>query len=205
MPRQSAAVPRHAPIWLGLLILYLVWGSTYLGIAIAVDTIPPFLMAAVRFLIAGLSLLTWSVAHEGRAFRAPSLREWRDSAIVGTLLLGGGMGMVAYGEQSVPSGITALIIALMPVWVAVLGRLFLREKLPRMAVGGIILGFVGVAILIGPSAFGGTGAFGHWRSQPSSSRRSRGPAARFSRHIARLGPGNRSSPRVPRCSPAVSS
>jgi drug/metabolite transporter (DMT)-like permease len=158
MPTRPAATPRHAPIWIGLLILYVVWGSTYLGIAIAVDTIPPFLMAAVRFLIAGLVLLAWSAAREGRAFSAPSFREWRDSAIVGALLLGGGMGMVAYGEQSVPSGITALIIALMPVWVAVLGRVFLRENLPRMAVGGIILGFVGVAILIGPSAFGGAGA-----------------------------------------------
>jgi drug/metabolite transporter (DMT)-like permease len=157
MPTR-ASTSRHAPIWIGLLILYLVWGSTYLGIAIAVDTIPPFLMAAVRFLIAGLVLLGWSVAREGRAFNAPSPREWRDSAIVGALLLGGGMGMVAYGEQSVPSGITALLIALMPVWVAVLGRVFLREKLPRMAVGGIVLGFIGVAILIGPSAFGGTGA-----------------------------------------------
>ncbi len=158
MPMPPASAPRHAPIWVGLLILYVVWGSTYLGIAIAVDTIPPFLMAAVRFLIAGLVLLAWSVAREGRGFRAPSLREWRDSTVVGGLLLGGGMGMVAYGEQSVPSGITALIIAMMPVWVAVIGRIFLRERLPRLAIGGIVLGFVGVIILVGPSVFGGTGA-----------------------------------------------
>jgi drug/metabolite transporter (DMT)-like permease len=159
MPSRSTGNPRRAPIWIGLLILYVVWGSTYLGIAIAVDTIPPFIMAAVRFLIAGLVLLGWSIAREGRAFSAPSRREWRDSAIVGALLLGGGMGMVAYGEQSVPSGITALIIAMMPVWVAVLGRVFLRERLPGLALGGIVLGFVGVAILIGPSALGGAGAF----------------------------------------------
>jgi drug/metabolite transporter (DMT)-like permease len=159
MPTRPAATPRHAPIWIGLLILYVVWGSTYLGIAIAVDTIPPFLMAAIRFLIAGLVLLGWSVARAGRSFQPPSRRQWRDSAIVGALLLGGGMGMVAYGEQSVPSGITALIIGLMPVWVAVLGRIFLRERLPRLAVAGIVLGFGGVAILIGPSAFGGVGAF----------------------------------------------
>jgi drug/metabolite transporter (DMT)-like permease len=158
MPTRPVTVPRHAPIWIGLLILYVVWGSTYLGIAIAVDTMPPFLMAAVRFLIAGLVLLGWSVAREGRGFRRPSLREWRDSTIVGALLLGGGMGMVAFGEQTVPSGITALIIAMMPVWVAVLGRVFLRERLPRLAVAGIVLGFVGVAVLIGPSAFGGAGA-----------------------------------------------
>jgi drug/metabolite transporter (DMT)-like permease len=68
------------------------------------------------------------------------------------------MGLVAFGEQTVPSGITALLIAMMPVWVAVLGRVFLGERLPRPAVIGIVVGFVGVAILIGPSAFGGQGA-----------------------------------------------
>jgi drug/metabolite transporter (DMT)-like permease len=158
MPTAATGAPRRPPIWLGLLVLYVVWGSTYLGIAIAVDTIPPFLMAATRFLIAGLVLLAWSVAREGRSFRPPSAREWRDSTIVGALLLGGGMGMVAFGEQTVPSGITALFIAMMPVWVAILGRIFLGERLPRLAVFGIVLGFAGVAILIGPSAFGGAGA-----------------------------------------------
>jgi drug/metabolite transporter (DMT)-like permease len=158
MPTRPTTDRPGAPIWVGLLILYVVWGSTYLGIAVAVDTIPPFLMAGVRFLIAGVVLLAWSVARGGRDFRPPSLRQWRDSAIVGAMLLGGGMGMVAFGEQTVPSGITALIIALMPVWVAILGRVFLKERLPRMAIAGIILGFVGVAILIGPSALGGTGA-----------------------------------------------
>lgn len=158
MPTATTSAPKSSPIWLGLLVLYVVWGSTYLGIAIAVDTIPPFLMAATRFLIAGLVLLAWSVAREGRSFRPPSAREWRDSTIVGGLLLGGGMGMVAFGEQTVPSGITALFIAMMPVWVAILGRIFLGERLPRLAVFGIVLGFAGVAILIGPSAFGGAGA-----------------------------------------------
>ena len=68
--------------------------------------------------------------------------------------------MVSFGEQTVPSGITALLIAMMPVWVAVLGRIFLGERLPRLAVVGIVAGFAGVAILIGPSAFGGSGALG---------------------------------------------
>ena len=159
MPTAAAPVAsRRPPIWIGLLILYVVWGSTYLGIAVAVDTIPPFLMAAIRFLIAGIVLLTWSVARDGRSISLPTRREWRDSAIVGSLLLGGGMGMVAFGEQTVPSGITALLIAMMPVWVAILGRIFLGERLPRLAVVGIVVGFGGVAILIGPSAFGGSGA-----------------------------------------------
>lgn len=158
MPTVVMAPSTRAPIWLGLLILYVVWGSTYLGIAIAVDSIPPFLMAASRFLTAGLVLLGWSIARGGRAFRFPTLREWRDSAVVGALLLGGGMGMVAFGEQTVPSGLTALFIAMMPVWVAVLGGIFLKERLPRLAIAGIVLGFIGVAILIGPSALGGAGA-----------------------------------------------
>jgi len=159
MPTTSTPfVPRGASIWIGMLVLYVVWGSTYLAISIAVETIPPFLMAGVRFTLAGLILLTWSVARDRRAFVPPTRREVRDSAIVGALLIGGGMGMVAFGEQTVPSGITALLIAMMPVWVAILGRLFLGERLPRLAIVGIVVGFAGVAILVGPSAFGGTGA-----------------------------------------------
>jgi len=154
-PRSSAT---GAQIWLGMLVLYVVWGSTYLAIAIAVDTIPPFLMAASRFLLAGLILLTWSVARAGRSFVVPSRREIRDSAVVGGLLLGGGMGFVAYAEQTVPSGIAALLIATMPIWVAVLGGVFLGERLPRLAGLGVVVGFVGVAILAGPSIVGGVGA-----------------------------------------------
>ena len=141
-----------------MLVLYVVWGSTYLGIAVAVDSIPPFLMAATRFLLAGSILLTWSVARDRRSFQVPSRRQVRDSAIVGALLLGGGMGFVAYAEQTVPSGIAALLIATMPIWVAVLGRIFLGERLPTLAVLGVVVGFVGVAVLAGPSILGGTGA-----------------------------------------------
>ena len=116
-------------------------------------------MAGVRFLTrrdSSCSPGRWR--REGRSFVPPTRREWRDSAIVGALLIGGGMGMVAFGEQTVPSGITALLVAMMPVWVAVFGRIFFGERLPRLAVVGIVVGFVGVAILVGPSAFGGQGA-----------------------------------------------
>ena len=154
----TPAPKEGAPIWLGMLVLYVVWGSTYLGIAIAVDTIPPFLMAAARFFLAGAILLAWSIAREGRSFVRPSRREWRDSAIVGALLLGGGNGLVAFGEQTVPSGIAALLVGLMPVWVAILGGIFLGDRLPRLAVIGIAIGFAGVAILVGPSALGGGGS-----------------------------------------------
>jgi drug/metabolite transporter (DMT)-like permease len=142
----------------GLLVLYIVWGSTYLGIAVAVRTIPPFFMAAIRFALAGAILLGWSMAREGRTFSLPSRREWRDSIIVGALLLGTGMGFVSLGEKTVPSGITALLIGMMPVWVAIFGRILLGERLPALAMVGIAIGFAGVAILVGPSAFGGSGA-----------------------------------------------
>src|SRR4051794_3261196 len=147
-----------AQIWLGMLVLYVVWGSTYLAIAVAVDSIPPFLMAGTGFLLAGLILLTWSIAREGRTFAVPSPREIRDSAIVGALLLGGGMGFVAFAEQTVPSGIAALLIATMPIWVAVLGGVFLGERLPRLAGFGVVVGFAGVAVLVAPSITGGFGA-----------------------------------------------
>jgi drug/metabolite transporter (DMT)-like permease len=149
---------RRVLLWAGLLVLYLVWGSTYLGIAVAVKTIPPFLMAAIRFAMAGGILFAWSIAREGRTFAPPSRAEWRDSVIVGALLLGTGMGFVSLGEKTVPSGITALLIGMMPVWVAIFGRLFLGERLPRLAMVGIAIGFGGVAILAGPSAVGGSGA-----------------------------------------------
>ena len=158
MPTSRPPTPPGSSIWAAMLVLYLVWGSTYLAVAIAVDTIPPFLMAGTRFLIAGFVLVGWSVARDRRAFEPPSRREWRDSSIVGALLVGAGMGLVAFGELTVPSGITALLIATMPVWVAILGRVLLGERLPRRAAVGIVIGFGGVAILVGPSAFGGAGA-----------------------------------------------
>jgi drug/metabolite transporter (DMT)-like permease len=159
MPTARPIAPtRGAGIWLGMLVLYIVWGSTYLGIALAVDSIPPFLMAAIRFTLAGAVLLLWSIARGRGSFVWPTRREWRDSFIVGALLLGGGMGMVAFGEQTIPSGITALLIAMMPVWVAIFGRLFLGERLPGLAIVGIAVGFVGVAVLAGPTALGQTGA-----------------------------------------------
>lgn len=158
MPTARTSPRDRGPIWLGLAVLYVVWGSTYLGIAIAVETIPPFLMAAVRFAIAGAVLMAWSLLRARGALVLPTRREWRDTVIVGTLLLGGGMGMVAYGEQTIPSGIAALLIAMMPVWVAIFGRVFLGQRLPRVAAVGIVVGFAGVSVLVGPTILGHAGA-----------------------------------------------
>jgi drug/metabolite transporter (DMT)-like permease len=139
-------------IWVGLVTLYLVWGSTYLGIRVAVDSIPPFLMAGGRFVLAGLLMFGFALIHGRGAITLPTRREWRDSLVVGSLLMGGGMGMVALGEETVPSGIAALVIAMLPLWIAVLGRIFLGERLPGAAIVGIAIGLTGVAILVGPSS-----------------------------------------------------
>ncbi len=152
-----------------MLVLYFVWGSTYIAIRLAVETIPPFLMAGHRFLVAGLILLGWEWiavrrirAGSGQSARTdrpgrPTRRQLRDSAIVGGLLLGGGMGLVALGERTVPAGITAFLIAMLPVWVAVFGRAFFGERLPRAVLAGVIVGIVGVAILVGPVGTSGGG------------------------------------------------
>jgi drug/metabolite transporter (DMT)-like permease len=152
----SRRPPTAILLAVAILILYVVWGSTYLGIAVAVETIPPFLMAALRFAIAGVVLMLASAAVDRRGFAWPSRREWRDSLIVGALLLAGGNGLVALGEETVPSGIAALMIALMPAWVAVFGRWFFGERLPWAAIVGIAIGLVGVAILVAPTGDGGT-------------------------------------------------
>jgi drug/metabolite transporter (DMT)-like permease len=157
--RRSPA-PSALAIWAGLITLYLVWGSTYLAIRVAIDTIPPYLMIAIRFFIAGGLLFAWSLLRGQVLPHPPTRREWRDSFIVGTLLLCGAMGLVAIAEQTVPTGVTALLIALMPAWVAVLGRVFFGERLVPLVVVGIIVGLVGVAVLVGPSASGPIDTFG---------------------------------------------
>lgn len=147
--------PSSLAVWIGLVILYLVWGSTYLGIRIAVETIPPFVMGFLRFVAAG-SVLAGAIAILHRStIRRPAVREALDVSIVGGMLLVGGMGLVAWAEQTVPSGVAALLIALMPMWLAIFSRLFYGDRLPLAAILGIGIGLLGVAILAWP--VGGVG------------------------------------------------
>lgn len=158
--------PRASPlaIWVGILTLYFVWGSTYLAIRVGVETIPPFLLAGLRFLVSGAMLLALEALMARRSRRrdpgstsrpmGPSRREWRDATIVGAALLFGGMGFVAVGEKTVPSGIAAVLIAMLPVWIAVFGRVFLGERLQRAVGLGIVVGLAGVALLVAPIGSG---------------------------------------------------
>ncbi|MDP2350326.1 MAG: EamA family transporter [Chloroflexota bacterium] len=138
-------------VWAGLIVLYLVWGSTYLGMKLAIDTVPPFVMGFLRFVPAGL-LLTGGVAlRERRTIHRPSAVQVRDASIVGTCLLLGGTGLVAWGQQTIATGIAALLIGLVPMWLAVIGRLLFSDRIPALAAAGIAVGLVGVAILAWPA------------------------------------------------------
>ena len=155
MPNATASrLPSGAALWINMAIIYVVWGSTYFGIAVAIETMPPFLMAAIRFGIAGVLLLAWDLLRNPDARRMPTRRQLRDSFIVGGLLLGIGNGFVVFGEKTVPSGIAAILIAMMPLWFAILGWLYFRDKLPKVVAFAIAVGFAGTALLIWPSGAG---------------------------------------------------
>ncbi len=139
--------------------VYLLWGSTYLGIRVAIDDVPALLMASIRFLVAGV--LLYAVAGRGMSkAERPSGRHWRDAAIIGILLLGVGNGGVTLAELAVPTGIVALLVATVPLWIALIARLVLREPLSRTAAISLAVGFGGVAILIGPGRSGSASLLG---------------------------------------------
>ncbi len=141
-------------IWLALLALYIVWGSTYLGIKVAIETIPPFFHASVRFLISGIILVVWQRSI-GQAM--PTRKQWGSAAIIGTLLLLGGNGLVSWAEQFIPSGIAALIIGSMPMFLVVAEALRPKGVKPTWrAIIGLLIGFAGIFILVGPAEISGS-------------------------------------------------
>ena len=135
-------------IWIALISVYLIWGSTYLAILYVVKTIPPFMAGGMRFLSAGLVLFLWRLS---KGDSLPTRRQWRDTGIIGSLLLVGGYGMVSWSEQFVPSGIAALLISTVPVWMVTIESLRPGGEKPTLKVAiGLLLGIGGVALMIGP-------------------------------------------------------
>jgi drug/metabolite transporter (DMT)-like permease len=132
-------------------IVYVVWGSTYLAIAVADRTLPPLLMLAVRFAFAGGLLYAWSAWRGDIRAARPGRREWTAAAIVGGLLLFVDTGGVAWAEQRVASGLTALLVATVPLFTAVLDRTFFGIRMSLGALAGIAAGLLGVALLVGQS------------------------------------------------------
>lgn len=140
-PARSALITAFAAI-------YLIWGSTYLGIRVAVETMPPFAMAAVRFSIAGALLFTFLRL---RGAPAPNAAQWRANAIIGTFLLLGGNGLVAWAEQVVPSGVTALVIGVQPLFFVLTEWAWPGGTRPTVTImAALLLGFAGVAWLAAP-------------------------------------------------------
>jgi drug/metabolite transporter (DMT)-like permease len=147
---------RHRLAWLALFAVYVVWGSTYLAIRVVVRAMPPFAAAGWRFAVAGLTMaaVAWFV---DRPKRLPTWRQWRDYGLVGALLLVGANGLVMWAEQSVPSGVTALIVATVPVWLTLLDGLRSGGQ-PWSARGwlGALIGLVGVALVVQPETGAGS-------------------------------------------------
>lgn len=151
MPDDSA--PPLAAVLAAFAALYVIWGSTYLGIRFAIETMPPFTMAGVRFLMAGAAIYAWSRA---RGAVPASRAQWRTAVVVGALLLLGGNGGVTWAEQRIPSGIAALLVATTAMWMVVLDALRPGGTRPRPAVVlGLVVGLAGVVLLVGPSRLGG--------------------------------------------------
>jgi drug/metabolite transporter (DMT)-like permease len=135
--------------------IYLVWGSTYLAIRYAIATIPPFIMGGIRFLISGALLYLWA---RSRGAPRPTRIHWRNAIIAGAFLLVGGNGAVMWAEQVVPSGLTALLVSILPFWLVIIEWVRPPRRRPSGAVlVGLVVGFVGIIVLVGPSGIGGHG------------------------------------------------
>lgn len=154
---SSAASP--AAIWGALALVYVVWGSTYLAIRVAVRTLPPLLMASFRFLVAGAILYAWAIRRGDRDDR-PTPAHWKSAFIIGTALLLGGNGMVVLAERTVPSGIASLLIATVPLWMVLIAWLALGERVTWREALGVAVGFGGLALLADPGQAAGTSLTG---------------------------------------------
>lgn len=141
-------------VWAALLIVYFVWGSTYVAISVVVETMPPLLTAGVRHLSAGAILFAILLARRRGASIRLTRSEWLGAGFVGLALLLGGNGLVVLGERDVPSGLTALIVASIPLIVVLLRRIF-GERVAFGTYVGVAVGFVGVAVLIIPEGVSG--------------------------------------------------
>jgi drug/metabolite transporter (DMT)-like permease len=157
-------------VWLVLILLWVIIGSTYITIKIAIDTIPPFLMSGIRYVLSGALLIlvyilipsqnnnygtnrsqNVQVSRRDKFVSILNKRQWKEATIIGCALVLGGQGLLAWGEQYLSSSVTALLFSTVPIWVLLLGRIVYREKLKKFTVLGVITGTVGFVVLIFPS------------------------------------------------------
>jgi drug/metabolite transporter (DMT)-like permease len=151
-PQKDSAATNA--VWAALVTVWIVWGSTYLAIRVAVRTIPPLMMGSIRFLLAGGILYVLAVRRGDREGDRPTAEHWRSAFIIGTALLLGGNGLVSWAEQRVPSGVAALLIATVPLWLAIGDRLRYGSRLSWQTILGLAVGFSGLVFLVGQSGEG---------------------------------------------------
>ena len=144
-------------IILAFAAVYIIWGTTYLAIRLAIETIPPFFMTGTRFLFAGALIF---FILRARGVPMPRRLHWRSAVIIGALLVVGGSGLLTWSEQQVPSSTAALVVATMPLWMALFDWLVFKGSRPgKRVTSGLLLGLIGIILLIGPGQILGTSGF----------------------------------------------
>jgi drug/metabolite transporter (DMT)-like permease len=152
--RDGVARARPAPLLVAAFAaVYLIWGSTYLAIRLAIDTVPPLAMAGVRFLIAGSLLFPIALATGDRTDRVTG-RHWRSALVIGVLLVTGGNGVLTFAELHVSSGVVAMLVATVPLWMVALAHLRGIQRVSRLGLAGLIVGLVGVGLMLRPGSVG---------------------------------------------------
>jgi len=149
--QRSQGISKSQLTWLSLWTVYLIWGSTYFAIAYVIESMPPLLAMGIRFLIAGILLALIISLRQGPSELKIPRAELRSSLLMGFLLLGFGIGTVSIAQAYVPSGIVALIIAALPLWIAIF-RTISGERLVKLSWLGLVIGFAGVALLLKPGS-----------------------------------------------------
>ena len=145
-------VPASALVLLSFAAIYLIWGSTFFAIRLAIETIPPIPMAGVRFLAAGALLFPIAYLSGDRRGDRVTPVHWRSALIIGTLLPAAGTGGISFAEQHVASGVTALMMASIPLWMAIFAHLGRVQRLGGVGIASLVAGFAGVGLLLGPGA-----------------------------------------------------
>jgi drug/metabolite transporter (DMT)-like permease len=134
-------------VFAALAAIYLIWGATYLGMMVAIETLPPFLMVSIRFLVAGAILYALMRPRE-----RPTRRHWASAFVIGAFLLVGGNAVVAWSETRIDSGVAALIVATIPLWLAIMDFTVSGRRLSLQTIVGLVVGFAGIALLLRPGA-----------------------------------------------------
>ena len=154
MTSPARRPPPTAAVVVALVTVYILWGSTYLGIAVMIETMPPLLAAGARYGSAGLIMLAVLVAHarlrRGATLERPTVTHWRTAAVVGTLLLLGGNGGVVLSELFIDTGVAAVLVATVPIWLAVFDSIVTRQRPSGLVIGGLVAGIAGVGVLLVP-------------------------------------------------------